>query len=313
LGRAYKIASIAQWIKTETVQHSNLVIAFTYLALFWVLYTSWENFGIAREDIKDSYGFFELTLVSITLSIASYLILTEKSLRRVSLYVVIMLLLSISFFERELLLYALIPLFVRFGSQYGKGMVFIMSFGGLIALLLFKVFTVELRNNFEFSESTQERVSWILRNVANDSLVKYELEHSYVNSENPEYKRFTYLAPYQFFRIFDSELTTNGRIATSHYTNDKMGTGFSALLESWINFGYLGPFLTPFLFFLVVYLSLRFGGAPLLIPLLIFLVKYMRGELWTALMLYLVFPLLFFFFIGIIRKKIAFTNSISLR
>ncbi|MEL0243556.1 MAG: hypothetical protein VW955_03845 [Gammaproteobacteria bacterium] len=218
-----------------------------------ILYSSWENFGVERGDVKDSYGFFELTLVSITLAVASYLILTEKSLKKVFFYVVIMLFLSISFSEREMLLYALIPLFVRFGSKYGKPMVAIMSLGGLLALLLFKVFTIELRNNFEFSESTQERVIWYLRNVANDTLVKYELENSYVNGENPEYKGFTYLGPYQLFRVFDSEHTTNGRIATSFYTNDKMGTGFSALLESLVNFMDCPPslFSIPSLVFLL--------------------------------------------------------------
>jgi len=302
------ISSYQNWFNFQYVSFKRILVALIYFCLIYLAWSSLGNFSLERSEVKEEVTFLSSTFLILTLTTSSYLIMKEKNFLIVLPMSFFILILAFSFSERELLLYAGLPIFIRFSVNYGRSMFFLLGLFGILSILLFKVVSVEARNNFEFTDNSKERVSWYLRNLANDALVKYELENSYLLGDSPNYKKLTYLAPFQVFRLIDDTHTSNGRIATSYYTNGSMGTGFSALIESWQNFSFLGPFLSPIFLFILLMLTFRFGGTVLLIPLLVFLVKYLRGEFWTAYMIYITFP---FFFL--ILKRLFVNTSLYVR
>jgi len=306
--KSLDISNNQNWFNFKYVSFKRKLIALVYFCLVYLVWSSLENFSLDRSEVKEEVTFLSSTFLIFTLTASSYLMMKEKNFLIILPMSFFILVLAFSFSERELLLYAGLPIFIRFSVNYGRPMFFLLGLLGMLSILLFKVVSTEARNNFEFTDNSIERISWYLTNLANDALVKYELENAYLLGDSPQYKKLTYLAPFQIFRLIDETHTSNGRIATSYYTNGFMGTGFSALLESWQNFGYLGPFVSPIFLFILLVFTFRFGGTVLLIPLLVFLVKFLRGELWTAYMIYITFP-----FIFLILKRLFVSRSLFLR
>jgi hypothetical protein len=262
------------------------------------------NFDIERSLIKESFGIKETIIISVLFSLLSFWVLVERNYLLFFGLVFIILTLAVALFEREIILYALIPVALRI-RQFVSNKVFLIGILiGLLGMISFKYVVLDFKAESTSSvELLKERE--VFTELSKDASSKYGIEIDYFKGESSiGYNNLTYLGPYQFFRIFDGSRKTNGQIATKFYTNDYMGTGFSAVLESWLNFGLIGFFIAPFFISLLLLVTIRIGGPIILLASIVFFTKLLRGEFWVAYTLYMLFPFIFILLGNFFFKKI---------
>ena len=265
------------------------------------------NFDLERALIKESSGVKETIIQSTLFALLSFWLLIERKLLIFFSVLSILFVLSVSLFEREILLYAFIPVALRI-RQFVSSRVFVIGIIiGLSFMVSFKYFVIDYRGNTDSSvELLKERE--ILEELSKDASSKYGIEVDYFNDSKIQYTKSTYLGPYQLFRLFDTSHSTNGQKATRFYTNDYMGTGFSAPLESWLNLGMMGVFIAPLLIVFIVFFTIKNGGPIMLFASILFVTKLLRGEFWVAYTLYMLFPFIFVLISNFFFKKQAHLN-----
>ena len=289
------------WQKNDWVTSLPFKIFLSIFALYFLI-DNISNFDIQRALIKDSFGIKETIIQSILFSLLSFWILVERNYLLFFGLLFVVLTLAVSLFEREIILYALIPVAIRI-RQFVSNKVFLVGILiGLSGMIAFKYVVLDFKADSSSSvELMKERE--VFTELSKDASSKYGIEIEYFKGSSIEYNNLTYLAPYQFFRIFDESRQSNGQIATKFYTNDYMGTGFSGVLESWLNFGLIGVFIAPFLISLLIFWTVRIGGPIILFTTVIFFTKLLRGEFWVAYTLYLLFPFIFILLGNFISSK----------
>lgn len=268
---------------------------FIFILLLVIAVKGLSDFSLLRSEIKSNSSFFYNIFINLVLVCSSYVLLKSKNIIECISLFFLVIATSVILFEREMLLYALLPIFFRFGARLKLHTLIAIGFGMLI---FFSAFKLVIRD-YKFAtnpRNIEETLQDSIKEIGSGSSAMYGLQIEYLKGNHPEYKKNSFLMPYQIFKGLDSTHTTNGRLATEFYTDNRMGTGFSLLLESWINFSILGPFIVPIIFYFVFRYSLMIGGSFLIVPLFVFLIKAVRGDFWVALLLYLIFPILFFIF-----------------
>ena len=111
----------------------------------------------------------------------------------------------------------------------------------------------------------------------------------------------------QFIRVFiDTGYNSLAEFSSSYYTSNRMGTAFSMILESILNFGLIGPILLP-LFIIRVFIKILKKKIKLYdfysVFLIFILLKLVRTELAVLLKLYILPFLLFMFLLRFFLKK----------
>ena len=95
----------------------------------------------------------------------------------------------------------------------------------------------------------------------------------------------------QFYRtFFDVEWASIGEYTTLHYTDNRMGTASSMIIESILNFWFFGPFILGFFLtniFLNIEAKNRFILTILYLLFFIFILKLVRTELAVVLKIYI--------------------------
>ena len=200
--------------------------------------------------------------------------------------------LAVALFEREIILYALIPFAIRIRQFISSKLFAFGIIAGLSGMIAFKYVVLDFKADTTSGVELMKERS-IYTELSRDASSKYGIEIDYFKGSNVHYNKLTYLGPYQFFRLFDDSRKTNGQVATKFYTNDNMGTGFSGILESWLNFGFFGVFIAPILISLILFWTIRAGGPIILLISVVFFTKLLRGEFWVAYILYILFPFIF--------------------
>jgi len=269
----------------------NLNYSVILLVILASVFFSFDYLSLMRSEIKEASSLGIETLFLLSLTLISYS--TFKTTRKLVLLLNVILVLYFSFvlFEREVILYALVPFFLRLGLTKKTVLQFLVLFSLLaIVILNYKVVINMIKDdNYQnYSVSTQKSP---LYSLGIDSVHKMSLEMSYIEGDTPNYNHATIYVPYQILRFFDDSRTTNARLATSFYTSNRTGTGFSFLLEGLLNFSYFAPFLLPILLALVFKFSFDLFGVISITPLVVFMVKIQRSELWPLLISTLIIPL----------------------
>ena len=279
------------WHKNDWVASLPFKITLSIFIMYFFA-NNISNFDIERALIKESQGIKDTIIQSILFALICFWILVERNYFILLGLILIVLSLAVALFEREIILYALIPLAIRIRHFISNKIFVIGILIGLTGMIAFKYVVLDFKADSSSSvELMKERE--VFTELSKDASSKYGIEIDYFKGSKVKYNNFTYLGPYQFFRAFDSSRQTNGQIATKFYTNDNMGTGFSGTLESWLNFGLFGVFFAPFLIAFLLFYTIRLGGPILLLISIIFFTKLLRGEFWVAYTLYLLFPFIF--------------------
>jgi hypothetical protein len=221
----------------------------------------------------------------------------------------VVLLHSVYSFEREYIVFVAIVLLFNY-KKYFKGykMIFMFSFGYIVlsywkqfyihtiisSKSLFSFFESLSSNTFNYSSEPNVGMSLLTQYFENDIYYNYYL--SYITN--------TYN---QFIRVFfDTGYVSLAEFTTDYYTNGRMGTAFSMILESILNFGFLGPILLPFIIIRIIVKTLKkkiYLYDFYSIVLVFLLLKLVRTEFTVMLKLYLLPFLIFILLLNYILKK----------
>ena len=271
------------------LQINSLIV---YVIVGFAVAISFSYLSLMRNEIKDSSSLGIEVVFLTALTLISYSTYITK--KKIVLFVNIILILYFSFvlFEREVILYALVPFLLRMGLNR-KGVIKFAVFFSILTLLVLNykvIINVIKSGDYTHYSSTPSRSP--LYSLGVDSVHKMSLEVSYFEGNSPDYNRFTIYVPYQILRFFEPERTTNARLATEFYTSNKTGTGFSFLLEGLLNFSFPAVFLLPVLLAFIFYWISKIFGIMALTPFVVFIVKVQRSELWPLMISTLLLPLI---------------------
>lgn len=265
-------------------------------------------FSLSRTEIKDASNLGVETIFIFALTLISYTTLVTKKRSVLLLNIFLILYFSFILFEREVILYAVVPFLLRSGVNVRKMFKFVAMFIILASLILNYKLIINLLKEGDLSQYSNTESKSILYSLGVDSVHKMSLEASYIEGDVPEYNNATLYVPYQVLRFFEPERTTNARMATTYYTNENTGTGFSFLLEGFLNFSYLAPFILPFILLSIFGVVNRYFGVVAVTPFLVFIVKIQRAELWPLMISTLIIPLLLIAIISYLNRLITFKN-----
>lgn len=268
-------------------------------AVLFVIFNLSANYGVDRSTIKSGS-----TAISVILSSAAYaylgaLFLCEKNKLKLAVVASGLLVMIVLTFERESILYLAFPLVLRLGRHWWAWLVLIpLTIVGAIFLGGYKyILATTLVSGQPLSVDLflrPEFWDFVSRSIMTDNLHKSSLEAFYFQGDAPDYNYLTYFMPHQIARTLDPLANTNGGFATLYYTGGNTGTGYSALLEGWQNFWFLGPIITPGLMILAFGKVARTGSAFLFVMMLVFSLKFQRAELWPTVIGVALGPILFF-------------------
>ena len=266
------------------------------LAASVVIYFNAGNFQFERTDIKSNSNIISAIATSISYSYMAALVLCETNRLKFSFALVTLVFAITMAFEREVVLYLLVPLVLRLDSgAVGLFKVGIIGALGMLVLASYKTIMSFFRSSHGVSIDALGQIElWLAvqNSLMRDNLHKGSLELSFFAGGSPDYSRYSYWMPLQIERILVPGAQTNGQLATEYYTNGLTGTGFSALLEAWLNLGALGILVLPLTMALLMRRVSRTGSAFMLLTMCIFLVKLQRSDLWPAFIGILLGPLM---------------------
>ena len=335
----YDIESISNYIITLTFL-LNIVIIFGSLILFSSfnkrfyfdrVHISWlilllcgsfliinniGNLQLSRTDIKGNVTYVKTFFTSISLAFLALEVLIDKRGSKWYLAITLLVFYAIASFERESLLYFLVPLLLSLKYNLSKlMMLLIIVIGATVVLGNYKYFLSNLALGIEVDYSYHIILENTMSTISSANQDKTLLELMYFEGEHPDYSVFSYFQPVQLVRLFDSEALSNGGRSTLYYTGGHSGTGFSIMLESWLNLGPLGVFIIPFSMFYCCLLILRKKYLFLLVPYLVFLIKLQRSDFWPTFIIILMPVLIFYFvlsvsFINLIKPLYSSSNNL---
>jgi hypothetical protein len=203
--------------------------------------------GHTRNEIKIATGniFYSIsTLFSLFIWIFG-LFLEKKKNIIFYFFSAIMILLSIVLFEREFIIVLFMVIFYRFFSHIN---IFVFSISLIIALSTL-AFYKAIYSYFIFDVKFSDLVAGSTSNftfAGIDPLVSFLMLSDFFKENIFQDFHFTYLIDtiIHFIKTFyPFEYKTMAQTATEYYTNNEMGTAFSLVLESLVNFGFLGPLI----------------------------------------------------------------------
>ena len=205
--------------------------------------------GMDRYEIKKLYSpIISLLLQTAFFISCIYIILIEKIKKYEFMYIIILLLYSILIFEREPLVFLLYTLFLRSSVKKISFKYYFISALLLLTLMFYKtimwwllsIITGEDASLAYFISQQYEVHKGMLTRI--DPAASILLLSDFINGENSSLYS-SYYGSYvtnifmQFLRMFNLiEWNSLGEYVGEYYTNGQMGTAFSMMLESLINF-----------------------------------------------------------------------------
>ncbi len=266
------------------------------LTLAIVVYFNFGNFAIDRQDIKSNSNLVSVILTATAYTYLSAALLCEANKMRMYVAAGGLVFAVVMAFEREVILFLLFPAIFRLDrGMLGTLKIALLSVSGLVLVASYKLISNMFRLSAESSVNILENTNfWLVVQLSlmRDNLHKGSLELFYFMGDAPIYSRVSYIMPLQIDRLFTDGARTNGQLATEYYTQGATGVGFSAVLESWLNFGILGIIILPVFIAYIVVTPAKSKSAFLTLAVMIFCVKLQRSDFWPSVIGHLLGPLL---------------------
>jgi hypothetical protein len=271
-------------------------------AVAFVFLENTGNLELSRADIKENATALGALSSVVAYSYLSAIILCERNRPKFYAAVAALVFAIVMSYEREVILFLFIPLMLR----WDRGSAALVKMGAVFALSVIVLtgykYAASLVRGDVTSSSASEFWEFVQLSLLRDNIHTGILELSYFSGRSPDYNNLSYFIPVQIERMFHASALTNGQMASFYYTGGRTGTGFSALLEAWLNFGPVGVLVLPLLLALGMRRVALAGSAFLFIAATIFVFKLQRSDLWPAVLAYLLAPLVVFVIVGIMRN-----------
>ena len=285
------------------------------VVLSFLIYASYSNISLSRMEIKENTNLLTTVVQTGSLTYCAAIVLCETHRFKFWGALLTLLFFTVTSFERELILYWLIPVLIRVDSgRSGTLRVLVLASFGFLFILLYKAFINIIKlEDVNLLIALRELDVWyfVLNALNGDNVHTGSLQLFYFDGTAPTYDRLSFWLPAQIGTLLDSEFLTNGQLATQFYTSNASGTGFSFTLEAWLNFGSLGLFVAPLFLTCLVVLCFRLQSAILVISVIVFAIKLQRSDMWPAIVILLMGPILMQVMITQLNRLNVFCDRIS--
>lgn len=274
--------------------YNNWILLIVAISIYILM--NMKNLNLSREELKEASNLATVLLNSVIITYFSAIVMCEHKRVKQLLALCTLIFAIIVSKERELILALLIALFMRVDlAKYG---LLGISFLGGVGMAMFASFKYFYGITNKGSQTiidvflSPELWNYVFLSLIRDNLHKGFIEINYFLGNAPDYNYFSYFMPLQVERILHVGAQTNGQKASEYYTSGATGTGFSSILEAWLNFGPLGVLVLPLATAVVLRLVIRSGSAFIFIATVVFIVKLQRSDMWPPIIGYLLGPIL---------------------
>lgn len=271
------------------------------LAILSVLYVNAGNLELSRTEIKENASAISTFVAAISYSYLAAIVLCDRNPAKFYSAIAALVFAVILSYEREVILFLFIPLMLRLDRGSAAlvkiGAIFLAS---VLVLTGYKYIASLVRGDVS-PTSSSEFWDFVQLSLLRDNMHTGFLELAYFAGRSPDYNNISYFLPVQIERLFNAGALTNGQMASLFYTSGRTGTGFSALLEAWLNFGPFGVLVLPLLVALGMRRVAFAGSAFLFVATTIFVFKLQRSDLWPAIIGYLLAPVVVVMIVGVAR------------
>ena len=310
--------------QANSVNKKRGAIRYYILLLFitasLLLYIS-QSYGVSRNALKASAGILKTLHSQTIMYLVCIILLMKKESKVFDLFILLLFgVFAFVSFEREHILVLFLIVFYLFGLRKkttGESRVNYLVSGSIVAFMTISLSLYkQIISLFNSGDLARDNTVVLYEGLTKfsftglDPAVTLLLLKQYFHYDIYQDYHFSYIVntTKQFFAMLGvGDQVSLGNYATNYYNGGVMGTGFSMLLESMLNFSYLGPLvaggLMAYLFHKLNHSLTRFGMASHLIASFV-MVKLLRTEFAVLLKLY-VFPILIAVFIINIVFKAA--------
>lgn len=297
-------------IKEKIHVNSRLKALIFFISGFILLYHL-QSLGMDRVD-KKQYSLlpFDFVIFYIAYYLWSLLFL-YSNIRKVPFYILTFIVLfhSVYSFEREYIVFIGLAFLFKYKRYFRGSRLLIISSIGFLVLTYWKQFYLHVVISSRPLSTFFEELTFDLQLSSSDSVVGMSLLTQYFENDiyGDYYLSYVTNTYSQFVRMFfNTGYKSIAEYTTNYYTYGTMGTAFSMILESILNFGILGPFLLPIFIIkgIVKTLKKKFLVYDFYSIFLVFmLIKLVRTEFTVMIKLYLMPFIIFVLLMKFFYKK----------
>jgi len=279
-----------------------------------LLYFTVSAFGLSRFEKKSNNGGIELFISWFCLLFWCYKFQNSKELSfGDKLLTLIVLVYSVYSFEREPIFFILLNFLFRIKKKISTVKLVGLACLAIVIFAYWKPFynAVLLRGNVsDFYLMTQAKT---FQFSSLDPLSSFTLIYDYFDSspyiyEDAYFSYFTGPFKHTARMLGDRDILSLSETAKTYYTNDEYGMAFSMILESLLNFSFLGPAIVAILFFLL-YTTLKkyfiSYGFTIDIILIMFMLTFVRSEVMVVIKVFLIPACVFLIVTRMLHSRIV--------
>lgn len=264
-----------------------------------------------RVDIIDSTNFLLAICRAIILFYSALYILYGNGKSKI-FYILLFILFVITSYERDYLVFAGVIILALYNKKINIIHLFLLASCGLFVLSYYKAFYVYIIGAGDFSAFIYYVKNNLISFSELDPIASFSLLYDYFKSTPDFYSNYelSYFTSFfdQYNRYINGEdVKSLGQLVSAKYAGNEYGLAFSMILESILNFSFLGPpFLALSAFIIYNYLKKKFYYISIFVDIIftMFFVTFVRTELMVMIKIYIIPLILFLFVINrIINKK----------
>jgi hypothetical protein len=310
---AFYVKRKTQIIEFDLINNYNWLKLMTiFFCLFYIFFLINQIFGLSRNDIKDFSTPIRSMLSSVTFMFLCFSLMYKWRFKSLNILILLTLTTySILSFERENILLIIFTLVVN-RPPLRLSVLHILFCLLLVGLMFFYKPLVWIiiglingqgvemshlpKTGLRFTSLDPAASLLMLSDFIYNGLIFMEYSGSYFVNTIMQIVRM----------ISDVHWVSLGNFSTEHYTNGKMGTAFSMIIESILNFGYFGPLFTGFIITYLFFKTDKINNIYYKLHYFIwflFILKFIRTELAVVLKLYILPALIAYLFFVYVTKK----------
>lgn len=294
--------------------YSWLKLLIILLCFLYIVFLISQIYGLSRNDIKALSSPIRSLISVTTFMFLCFSLMYKWRFKSLNILILVTLLIySILSFERENILLILFTLAVN--RPPIRLSVFHM-FGGflLFGLMIYYKALVWSVIGFIDGQSLDQMMSNLslqgVRLTHVDPAASLLMLADFIDNESvfiDYYGSYFVNTIMQILRmVSDIQWVSLGEFSTKHYTDGMMGTAFSMIIESILNFGYFGPLIIGFVITYLFFKTEKITGSYYKLHYLIwflFMMKFVRTELAVVLKLYILPAVIAYLLFVYVTKK----------
>lgn len=300
--------------------HNRLGVVFIFASLVYMMLLIGKIYGLGRDEIKALANPVSVLMTQTLFIFLCFSLMYKWRVKFLNMVILVVLLTySILSFERENILFVIFSLIVNFWpKRLSLKHVFWASLL-LLLMIYYKPIVWAVIYYIRGSELDYILTGFfenVVRLTHVDPAASLLMQSDFIGRESiyqDYYGSYLVNTFMQILRVFlNVDWLSLGEFSTEYYTQGNMGMAFSMILESVLNFWYIGPFVLGFIITVVFFQTEKFSNIYYRLHhfiWMIFMLKLVRTELAVVLKLYILPACIaYVIFVWLSKNKLRIPN-----